>query len=91
MNDAQFGFDLGEPERTEGVLFDPADIRDDAIGLIAQARAATADLHWDAATLRYHRIAFPYLVSWLPDEEERAQLCFEFTREVERIERLLAA
>jgi hypothetical protein len=91
MDDGQLGFDLGEKARPEGALFDPADIRADARALIAEARAATADAHWDEATLRYHRVAFPYLVSWIPDEEERAQLCFEFAEQADRIEALLAA
>ena len=91
MDDKQFGFDLGETARPTGVYFDPDDIRADARDLIAQARAATAEAHWDEGTLRYQRIVFPHLVSWLPDAEERAQLCLDFTGEADRIERLLAA
>jgi len=34
---------------------------------------------------------FPHLVSWLPDADEREQLCFAFDRELDRIEQLLAA
>ena len=48
-------------------------------------------LIWDADTLNYRRIQFPHLASWLPDEDERAQLCFEFAQEVERIQLLMAA
>ena len=91
MDNEQFGFDLGEAARPSGVSFDPDEIRADALDLIAQARAATADVHWDAETLRYNRIIFPHLVSWLLDDAERAQLCFDFTVELDRIERLLAA
>jgi hypothetical protein len=91
MSDDQLGFDLGESRRPAGVYFAPEDIREDARALIAQARAVTADTPWDAGTLKYHRIAFPHLVSWLPDADERAQLCLEFTGEADRIERLLAA
>lgn len=91
MADDQFGFDLGEPERPTGLLFDPADIRADAQSLIAQARAATAESHWDAKEVRYQRIAFPHLISWLPDAAERAQLRFDFDAELDRIEGLLAA
>lgn len=91
MDDQQFGFDLGMAARPPGALFDPAAIRADALALIAQARAATTEAHWDQATLRHNRIVFPHLVSWLPDEEERAQLCFDFACEAERIEQLLAA
>jgi hypothetical protein len=91
MNDVQLGFDLGEAPQLGGVVFDPDDIRADALNLIAQARAATIDAHWDEATLRYNRIAFPHLVSWLPDEGARAQLCFDFAAATARIEQLLAA
>lgn len=91
MDEHQFGFDMGEPAQRETAGFDPAEIREDALAMLADARAASAEDHWDAAALRYHRAAFPHLVSWLPDADERAQLCFEFNRELERIERLLAA
>ncbi|MBY0304041.1 MAG: hypothetical protein K2W86_02680 [Sphingomonas sp.] len=91
MDDVQLGLDLGETPQPVGVFFDPDDIRADALNLIAQARAATADAHWDEATLRYNRIAFPHLVSWLPDERERAQLCFDFAAAAALVEQLLAA
>jgi len=91
MDDTQLGFDLGDTARPAHAPFDPDDIRADARALIAEARAATPEAHWDEATLRYHRTAFPHLVSWIPDEAERAQLCFEFTRAADRIEQLLAA
>ena len=91
MAEEQFGFDLGEAARPAGVYFDPDEIRSDARDLIAEARSATTESHWDEETLHYHRIAFPHLVSWLPDADERAQLCFEFTGALERIEQLLAA
>lgn len=87
----QLGFDLGADERPDRPLFDPDEIRGDAAAIIAEARRCTRDGPWDAAELRYRRIMFPHLVSWIPDEAERDQLCFELFREVERIETLLAA
>ena len=91
MSEIQLGMDLGEAETPDKPLFDPAQVRRDAHELIGDARAAAEDGSWDADYLRFRRIMFPLLVSWLPDEDERAQLCFDFTREVERIELLLAA
>ena len=92
MADQQLGMDFGEaPVTADRPLFDPADIRADALALIAEARSCTRDGPWDAAALRYRRAMFPHLVSWLPDEDERAQLRFDFTQQVERIELLLAA
>ena len=93
MADQQLGFDLGDGEKPDAdrPLFDPSDIRADALALIAEARSCTREGPWDAAALRYRRVMFPHLVSWIPDEEERAQLRFAFMQEVERIELLLAA
>lgn len=91
MDDDQLGFNLGDEERRDGPLFDPVQIRADAHRLLADARAAGAEGPWDAGELRYQRILFPHLVSWLPDAEERSQLCFAFLQEIERIELLLAA
>lgn len=91
MAEEQLGFQLGDSEPADGALFDPAQIRRDALDLVAQARVAAEDGSWDADLLRYRRIIFPLLVSWLPDEAERAQLCFDFEQEAVRIELLLAA
>jgi hypothetical protein len=88
----QFGFDLGEkPRDPDAPLFDPDAIRRDALAIIEEARAVNADAPWDAAEIKYRRIMFPHLVSWIPNEEERNQLCFTFMREIERIELLIAA
>ena len=91
MATEQLGFDLGTNERPDKPLFDPDEIREDALAIIAQAQACTRDGPWDAAELKYRRIMFPHLVSWIPDEAERDQLKFTFMREVERIGLLLAA
>jgi len=91
--DEQLGFDLGGGNRTRttDTLFAPEDIREDALALIADARAVTADAPWGPTELHDRRVEFPLLVSWIPDEAERAQLCFDFFRELDRIEQLLAA
>lgn len=92
MSDDELRFDFGEkPLDPDKPLFDPDEIREDCLALIAEARANATNLIWDAGTLKYNRILFPHVASWIPDEEERAQLCFEFAQECERIELLLAA
>ena len=91
MSGDQLGFDLGEKVRADKPLFDPDEIREDCLALIADARRNGPELIWDAGTVKYNRIIFPHLASWLPDEDERAQLCFEFAQELARIELLLAA
>ncbi len=85
-------FDLGFTEapainRTEPDL---GEVREDALALIAAARTVSADAPWDAAKLRYNRLIFPHLVSWLPTDEAQ-QLCFAFEAEAQRIDELLAA
>lgn len=92
MDETQLGFDLGEaPHDPDKPLFDPDDMRVECRALITQARANSDELVWDAATLKYNRILFPHVASWIPDEAERTQLCFEFAEECRKIELLLAA
>ena len=86
----QLGFDLGEKETKERWEPDPDDVREDAQAILASARAVTADNLWDQRTYRYNKVVFPQMTRWLPDDE-RDQLCFEFFRELERIEQLMAA
>jgi hypothetical protein len=69
---------------------DPDEVRAELIEILAIARAARDAAPWDRRTQRYHRVVFPQMARWLPDEEA-AQLCFEFARELDRIETLLAA
>lgn len=90
MADEQFGFDLGEKPMRGGALFDPAEIRADMNAILADARTVRTAEQWSERTLRYNRLVFPNMAKWLPDEEA-AQLCFEFEREIERIELLRAA
>jgi hypothetical protein len=91
MHGDQLGFELPGETATEGALFDPNRIRAEAKALIAEARAVGAEGPWDGETLHFKKLLFPHLVSWLPDPEERRQLCFEFEQESKRIEALLAA
>jgi hypothetical protein len=75
--------------RVESV--DPAQVREQMIELLAKARAAHEAAPWDARRQRFWRTVYPQMSRWLTDPEEAKQLCFEFTRELDRIEELLAA
>ena len=89
-NPGQLGFDLGDEPKRDSFEPDPEEVRRDALDILASARAVTADNLWDQRTYRYNKVVFPQMTHWLPDEE-RDQLCFEFFRELERIELLMAA
>jgi hypothetical protein len=86
----QLGFDLGDGSGPASYDPDPAEVREDALAILASARAVTAENLWDQRTYRYNKVVFPQMTRWLPDDE-RDQLCFEFFRELERIELLMAA
>ena len=85
----QLGFDLGD-KRTAGYEPDLDEVREDLRAILDAARRVTAEAPWDERTYRYNKVVFPQMSRWLP-EEEAAQLCFEFAREIERIEGLMAA
>jgi ferredoxin len=71
-----------EPDREE--------VRQELLGVLAQAKAAIDECPWDERTFKYHKVVFPQMANWLP-ADERDQLRFEFAQEVERIELLMAA
>jgi hypothetical protein len=89
-DEEQFGFDLGAGSANLAYEPDLAEIREDLAAILSLARGVTAASPWDDRTFRYNRIVFTQMARWLPDEE-RDQLCFEFSVEAERIEMLLAA
>jgi hypothetical protein len=86
----QLGFDMGEKASTAS--YEPArdEVREDLNAILQAARQVTPDAPWDERTFRYNKVVFPQMARWLP-EDEAAQLCFEFSREMARIERLRAA
>ncbi len=86
---AQLGLGL-EDTRPDPTRIDPQEIREELVALLATARAARNAAPWDRRTHRYHKTVFPQMANWLP-EDEANQLRFEFARELERIELLLAA
>lgn len=77
-----------EPKRVETV--DPNQVRAELHEMLASARSVTAEAMWNQKTYRFNKVVFPQMSRWLPDDE-RAQLCFEFFKELERIELLMAA
>lgn len=77
-----------EPPRDESV--NPDEVRTELLEILRLAREARDEAPWDRRTHCYHQIVFPQMASWLPDEEAE-QLCFEFSKELERIDALLAA
>ena len=64
-------------------------IRGRLLAVLETARAAPAK-PWPDKERRMWQTIFPNMSKWLPDEE-RDQLCFEFFRELERIELSMAA
>ncbi|MDP9055808.1 MAG: hypothetical protein M3N34_00540 [Pseudomonadota bacterium] len=89
-NPEQLGFDLGEKASPKGYEPNLVEIREDLDLILQSARSVTADSVWDHRTYRYNKVVFPQMTRWLPDDEAK-QLCFEFFKELERIELLMAA
>ncbi|WP_310467945.1 hypothetical protein [Sphingomonas sp.] len=86
---SQLGLGL-EDTRPDPTKVDPEEVRAELLALLALARSARDEAPWDRRTHRYHQVVFPQMANWLPDDEAE-QLRFEFARELERIEALLAA
>jgi hypothetical protein len=86
---SQFGLGL-EDTRPDPTRIDPDEVRQELRALLELAKAARDEAPWDRRTHRYHEVVFPQMANWLPDDEAN-QLCFEFAKELERIEQLLAA
>jgi hypothetical protein len=86
----QLGFDLGDQKPPVSYEPDREEVRAELHEILDAARSALDEAPWDARTFQYHRVVFPQMACWLPDEE-RDQLCFEFQQEVKRIELLMAA
>lgn len=86
----QLGLDLGVSQQPRSYEPDRDEVRRELLDVLAEARGAVDECPWDERTFKYHKVVFPQMANWLP-EDERDQLRFEFAREVERIELLLAA
>lgn len=89
-DEEQFGFQLGDESASTAYAPNLVHIREDLITILDEARTGRDVPPWDLRTLRYKKIVFLQMTKLLPDSEAE-QLCFEFAKEVERIEALLAA
>lgn len=89
-SDGQLGLDLFDQPSAEPWTPNVQEVRDELTATLAIARRALDACPWDLRTFKYHKVVFPQMANWLP-EDERDQLRFEFAREVARIEQLLAA
>ena len=86
----QLGFDLGDAPVERSYEPDRDEVRAELVEILEMAKAAADEAPWDERTFLYHKVVFPQMAQWLPDDE-RDQLCFEFAQEVERLELLKAA
>lgn len=86
----QLGFDLGDAPAPKTHEPDREEVRRELHEILAEAKAAQENCPWDERTFMYHKVVFPQMANWLPDDE-RDQLRFEFAEEVSRIELLMAA
>ena len=89
-SEEQLGFELGEMPASGSHEPNLGHVREDLNAILQEARSGLNAPPWDARTFRYKKIIFIQLTKWLP-EDEAEQLCFEFAKELERIEQLLAA
>ncbi|MEO8927117.1 MAG: hypothetical protein ABI306_08125 [Caulobacteraceae bacterium] len=62
---------------------DPETIRRRLTTLLERARQSQV-MPWPEPKARMWQTVFPQMANWLP-EEEAAQLCFDFAREIERL------
>jgi hypothetical protein len=86
----QLGLDMFDDAGPASELPDPEEIRQRLKATLALAQSAQDGCPWDARTFKFHKVVFPQMANWLPDDEAN-QLRFEFAREVKRIELLMAA
>lgn len=85
-----FSVGMEDTAQVKSIEPDRDEVRAELLGVLAEAKAAKTESPWDERTFNYHKVVFPQMANWL-DAAERDQLRFEFAKEVERIEMLLAA
>jgi len=72
--------DVPQPAR---IVDFPTEARRRLLAALDEARAAPAT-PWPTREMKMWEALFPQMAGWLPDDE-RAQLCFEFAQEIERL------
>ena len=83
-------YGMTKQQLSERTRADATVVRAEVMELLRIAREARDRPPWDARIHRFYEMVFPQMTRWLPpDEGER--LCLEFGREMERLEKLLAA
>lgn len=86
---SQLGLDLPDT-RPDPTHVDQQSVREELNALLATAKAARDAAPWDRRAFRYHQVVFPQMTNWLPPDEAKL-LRRQFSLELERIERMLAA
>lgn len=71
------------PAREQAKPLTAEDVRRRMLDLIAALRGAS-EIPFPPREFERHVAMFPIMAQWLPDDEAQ-QLCFEFTRELERL------
>jgi hypothetical protein len=85
----QYGFDLGDARPAASYEPDREAVRRELTEILESAQAATGEMPWDARTFQYHKVVFPQMARWLPDDE-RERLCEAFAKALRRLELLVA-
>jgi hypothetical protein len=85
-----FSVGLEDTAKTRSYAPDLQQVREELQALLQEAQAAKHECPWDEGTFKLHKVVFPQMANWLP-EDERDQLRFAFAQEVERFERWIAA
>lgn len=69
--------------KPQAVPVTPDSVRSKMLTMLAQLRSAN-QMPWPDRKVKINEVLFPQMANWLP-EDEAAQLCFEFTQQIERL------
>lgn len=76
-------FSSPDPATPEVMPVTPDSVRVKMLTMLEQLRVAE-QMPWPDRKVQVNEVIFPQMARWLP-KEEAAQLCFAFTREIERL------